>query len=92
MVASQMPQVPILLMIPPIPALPAGCNDLEDECRQTQAREHARVEIEKYNAKPVKNPPPDELITFQTKADHEGIFVTTLPDAGTLSTDTGAGR
>jgi len=42
--ASQMPQVPILLMIPLIPALPAGCNDLEDECRQTQARENARVE------------------------------------------------
>ncbi len=42
----------------------------------------ARVEIEKYNDKPVKNPPVDELVTFVTKADRDGHFVTTLPEAG----------
>jgi cobalt/nickel transport protein len=41
-----------------------------------------RIEIEKYNAKPMKDLPPDELITFQTKTDFDGFFVTTLPDAG----------
>jgi uncharacterized GH25 family protein len=42
----------------------------------------SRVEIEKYNDKPVKNPPPDELITLQARADKEGFFVTTLPEPG----------
>ncbi|HZZ78941.1 MAG TPA: DUF4198 domain-containing protein [Gemmataceae bacterium] len=42
----------------------------------------AGIEIEKYNPKPIKNLPPDELITFKTKADDNGIFVTTLPEAG----------
>jgi cobalt/nickel transport protein len=41
-----------------------------------------RVEIEKYNAKPVKDPPEDELVTFTTKADPNGFFVTTLPEPG----------
>ena len=40
------------------------------------------VEIEKYNPKPMKNLPPDELITFKTRADPQGFFVTTLPDSG----------
>jgi len=40
------------------------------------------IEIEKYNAKPLKNLPPDELITFKTKADSQGFFLTTLPEAG----------
>jgi cobalt/nickel transport protein len=42
----------------------------------------AEIEIEKYNPKPVKNLPPDELITFKAKADDNGFFVTTLPEAG----------
>jgi cobalt/nickel transport protein len=41
-----------------------------------------RVEVERYNAKPLKELPPDELITFQTKTDFDGFFVTTLPDPG----------
>jgi uncharacterized GH25 family protein len=41
-----------------------------------------RLEIEKYNEKPVKNPPPDELITFRARTDKEGFFVATLPEAG----------
>jgi hypothetical protein len=40
------------------------------------------IEIEKYNAKPMKNLPPDELITFKAKADPHGFFVSTLPEAG----------
>jgi uncharacterized GH25 family protein len=40
------------------------------------------VEIEKYNPKPVKNLPPDELITFKTKTTPAGDFVTALPEAG----------
>ncbi len=40
------------------------------------------VEIEKYNAKPPKLTPPDELITFQTKTDGFGFFVSTLPEPG----------
>jgi hypothetical protein len=32
-------------MIPLIPALPAGCNDLEHGCAQTQARDAPSVEI-----------------------------------------------
>lgn len=40
------------------------------------------VEIEMYNAKPSKRLPPDELITFQTKTDRDGFFVTSLPEPG----------
>jgi cobalt/nickel transport protein len=40
------------------------------------------VEAEKYNEKPVKNLPADELITFKTKTDLNGYFVTTLPEPG----------
>lgn len=40
------------------------------------------VEIEKYNPQPPKKLPPDELITYQTKADSQGFFVTTLPEPG----------
>ncbi|MBI2805504.1 MAG: DUF4198 domain-containing protein [Planctomycetes bacterium] len=40
------------------------------------------VEIEKYNEKPPKKLPPDELITFKTKTDRHGYFVTTLPEPG----------
>lgn len=40
------------------------------------------IEIEKYHAKPTKNLPPDELITFKTRADPNGFFVTTLPEPG----------
>jgi hypothetical protein len=32
-------------MIPLIPALAAGCDDLEHGCAQTQARDAASVEI-----------------------------------------------
>jgi cobalt/nickel transport protein len=46
-----------------------------------------RIEVEKYNVKPNRYPsnrdlPPDELITFQTKTDGTGLFVTTLPEPG----------
>jgi uncharacterized GH25 family protein len=41
-----------------------------------------RIEVEKYNAKATKQLPPDELITFQTKTDRDGFFVTTLPEPG----------
>jgi cobalt/nickel transport protein len=40
------------------------------------------VEIEKYNPKPMKMLPPDELITFKTKTDDNNFFVTTLPSPG----------
>jgi uncharacterized GH25 family protein len=40
------------------------------------------IEVEKYNATATKQLPPDELITFTTKSDREGVFVTTLPDPG----------
>jgi uncharacterized GH25 family protein len=40
------------------------------------------VEIEKYNPKPMKNLPPDELITFKTKPHEDGVFATTLPEPG----------
>lgn len=47
-----------------------------------QLADGATVEIEKYNAKPPKNLPPDELITFKAKTDVLGYFVATLPDPG----------
>lgn len=47
-----------------------------------QLEDGAIVEIEKYNAKPPKNLPPDELITFKAKTDVLGYFVATLPDPG----------
>ena len=40
------------------------------------------IEIERYPSHPVKNPPPDELITFKTKTDPNGIFTFAFPDAG----------
>ena len=40
------------------------------------------VEIEKYNPRPMRNLPPDELITFKSKIADHGMFVTTLPSAG----------
>ena len=61
-----------IVRLPPNHVKPPNLNDLK----------FLRVEVEKYNEKPVKNPPPDELITFQTKADKDGYFVTTLPEAG----------
>lgn len=42
----------------------------------------AAVEYERYNAKPVKDPPPDELITFRTKTTAAGVLTCTLPEAG----------
>ena len=40
------------------------------------------IEIEKYTEKSPKKLPPDELITFKTKADPQGFFAATLPEAG----------
>ena len=47
-----------------------------------QAVGSALVEIEKYNEKPMKNVPPDELITFKARTDHLGFFVASLPEPG----------
>ncbi len=41
-----------------------------------------QVEVEKYNPISPKKLPKDELVTFKTKADPYGFFVTTLPDSG----------
>lgn len=40
------------------------------------------VEVEKYNPTPPKNLPPERLITFKTKTDPHGFFVTSLPESG----------
>jgi uncharacterized GH25 family protein len=40
------------------------------------------IEVEKYNERAPKKLPPDELITFKTKADPLGFFVATLPESG----------
>ena len=40
------------------------------------------VEIERYNAQPPQKLPPDELITFKTKADPNGVFTFAFPEAG----------
>jgi cobalt/nickel transport protein len=40
------------------------------------------IEIERYNAKPVKMLPPDELITFKTKTDATGVFTFAFPEPG----------
>lgn len=42
----------------------------------------ALVEWERYNAKPVKDAPEDELITFRAKTDPGGVLTCTLPEAG----------
>ena len=40
------------------------------------------VEIERYNAQPPQKLPPDELITFKTKTDPNGVFTFAFPEAG----------
>ena len=40
------------------------------------------IEIERYNSIPLKNPPPDELITFKTKTDPNGVFTFAFPEPG----------
>lgn len=40
------------------------------------------VEVERYNAKPPRSLPPDELITRTVRTDAKGTVVTTLADAG----------
>ncbi|MSU76963.1 MAG: DUF4198 domain-containing protein [Gemmataceae bacterium] len=52
------------------------------EKRSLDGVDGLHVEIEKYNPKPPKNLPPDELITFRTKTGPNGFFVTTLPESG----------
>ena len=47
-----------------------------------QLQDGVSVEIEKYNAKPMKNLPPDELITFKAKTDGRAILSRRLPDPG----------
>jgi cobalt/nickel transport protein len=49
----------------------------------------AEIEIERYNSQPVKNPPPDELITFKTKTDRNGVFTFAFPDPGWWSMTSG---
>ena len=41
-----------------------------------------QVEVERYHSQPVKNPPPDELITFKTKTDPNGVFTFAFPEPG----------
>ena len=50
--------------------------------RDFQIRHGLPIEIEKYNEKPPKKLPPDELITFKAKTESNGFFVTTFPEAG----------
>lgn len=40
------------------------------------------VEMEKYNLKTPKKLPPDELITFKAKLDHQGYFTASFPEPG----------
>jgi cobalt/nickel transport protein len=40
------------------------------------------VEIERYNSQPPEKLPPDELITFKTKTDPNGVFTFAFPEAG----------
>jgi uncharacterized GH25 family protein len=48
-----------------------------------------QVEIERYPRQPVKNPPADELITFKTKTDPNGIFTFAFPEPGWWSMTAG---
>lgn len=52
------------------------------EARPTVIPRTRPVEIERYNATPPKDLPPDEFITRTTKADRNGVFTGTLTDAG----------
>jgi cobalt/nickel transport protein len=47
------------------------------------------VEIERYPSQPIKNPPPDELITFKTKTDPNGVFTFAFPEPGWWSMTAG---
>jgi cobalt/nickel transport protein len=40
------------------------------------------IEVERYNPAPPKKLPPDELITFKTKTDPNGVFTFAFPDPG----------
>jgi cobalt/nickel transport protein len=42
----------------------------------------ALVEAERYNARPVKEAPEDELITFRAKTDAAGVLTCSLPEPG----------
>lgn len=42
----------------------------------------ALIEVERYNSAPPKQLPPDEQITRTVKTDPNGVFTTTLPEAG----------
>jgi uncharacterized GH25 family protein len=44
--------------------------------------ERGAVEWERYNPRPVRDLPPDELITFRTKTDPRGVFTCTLAETG----------
>jgi cobalt/nickel transport protein len=43
---------------------------------------HAVIEFERYNPAPPKELPPDELVTFKTKTDAQGILTVSFPDPG----------
>jgi cobalt/nickel transport protein len=40
------------------------------------------VEVERYNSRPVKVPPPDEFVTFKTKTDARGVTTFAFPTSG----------
>jgi cobalt/nickel transport protein len=40
------------------------------------------IEVERFNRTPLKNMPPDELITFKTKTDPNGVFTFAFPNPG----------
>ncbi len=42
----------------------------------------AAVEYERYNSKPIKDAPDDELITFRTRTDDSGVLTCSLPEPG----------
>ncbi len=49
---------------------------------QRKPLNEALVEIERYNPKPLKDLPPDELRTFTAKTDPSGVVTCTLTDPG----------
>jgi cobalt/nickel transport protein len=57
---------------------PAGSSSLP----QFGPHDGTQVEIERYNPAEMKDPPPDELVTFKTKTDPNGIFTFAFPQPG----------
>jgi cobalt/nickel transport protein len=57
----------------------AHVGRIRDGGSSSRARQ---VEVERYHSQPIKNPPPDELITFKTKTDPNGVFTFAFPEPG----------